>query len=30
MDSTLQALLKQIERNTRPKQSFQLVEVSDK
>jgi hypothetical protein len=30
MDSTLEALLKQIERNTRPKQSFQLVEESNK
>jgi hypothetical protein len=30
MDSTLEAILKQIERNTRPKQSFQLVEESNK
>jgi hypothetical protein len=30
MDSTLKALLKQIERNTRLKQSFQLVEECNK
>jgi hypothetical protein len=30
MDSTLEAILKQIEINTRPRQSFQLVEESNK